>query len=444
MIGGVQELYTPDERRIMYRIRLVSGDEAQYGSIDELGAAVAAGIVTDKAEIFHARAEKWLPIASHPHFKLAKDKVSGGASRPAASRPSAPATNAPGAPRPSVVAPGTLRAAATASGVRPLSASGQRPAVVTGSRPGAPASRPQRPITAPRPAQPKPAPAPANDLGLLRADAAIDASPSESRPLPEIQLEQTPVIEEPRVEPARDSLPFIEQPPAQVELVSDEAAPAPSSARADIIHPDRAMPAVPVAAERDQVRELPSVEIPAPVRDFTPPAPEQEAHAHFDVPAHRPSRTPILIGIGVAAAAAIAAGFIFTRKPDAPGEKPAVTQVAAPAPAPVQTTTMAQDAGSVASDPSQLQAARNDDGSSRKGRKSSDEARDSDGLEPPPSAPVLPKAPSVKGIADAAALPTVDAGVPGMSDNQKALERTVREIDSSMRRESGKSGGSTR
>ena len=66
----------------MYRIRLVSGDEAQYGSIDELGAAVAAGIVTDKAEIYHARAEKWLPIASHPHFKLAKDKVTGAATRP--------------------------------------------------------------------------------------------------------------------------------------------------------------------------------------------------------------------------------------------------------------------------------------------------------------------------------------------------------------------------
>ena len=424
----------------MYRIRLVSGDEAQYGSIDELGAAVAAGIVTDKAEIYHARAEKWLPIASHPHFKLAKDKVTGAATRPAA-RPSAP--NAPSAPRPSVVAPGTLRAAASASGVKPLSASGQRPAVVTGSRPGAPASRPQRPITAPRPAQPKPpAPAPSEDLGLLRADAGIGTAPSEARPLPDIQLERSPSLEAPKVSPARDALPFIEQPPAQVELVSDEAAPAPTSARGDIIHPDSAMPAVPVKAERDQARELPSVEIPAPVRDFTPPAPEPHHEPlHADSPVQRPSRMPIFIGIGVAAAAAIAAGFVFTRKPDAPEQKPVATQ-SAPAPAtsaPMQTTTMAQDAGTVATDPSQVQSALNEEGSSRKGRRSDD----ADGLEPPP-APVIPAAPKVKGITDAAALPTVDAGALGQSDAQKALERTVREIDSSMRRESGKSGGSTR
>ena len=434
----------------MYRIRLVSGDEAQYGSIDELGAAVAAGIVTDKAEIFHARAEKWLPIASHPHFKLAKDKVSGGAVRPASSRPASPsAPSVSASQRPSVVAPGTLRAAATASGVRPLTSSGQRPAVVTGSRPGAPASRPQRPITAPRPAQPKPAPASGDDLGLLRADTAIDANRSAPRALPDMHLEQTPTIEEPRiVAPARDALPFIEQPPAQVELVSDEAAPAPSSARADIIHPDRAMPAVPVKAERDQVRELPSVEIPAPVRDFAPAVAEApHAHAHVDIPAPRPSRAPVLIGIGVAAAAAIAAGFIFTRKPDAAEQQPAARQVApAPAPVvPVQASASAQDGAVTASnDPSALQSARNDDGSPRKGRRSSEDAGGSDGLEPPPSAPVLPAAPSVKGIADAAALPTVDAGAPGMSDNQKALERTVREIDSSMRRETGKSGGSTR
>ena len=59
----------------MYRIRRESGEEVSLGSIDEFGAAVAAGIVTAKAEIFHARAEKWLPIASHPHFKMASDRV---------------------------------------------------------------------------------------------------------------------------------------------------------------------------------------------------------------------------------------------------------------------------------------------------------------------------------------------------------------------------------
>ena len=59
----------------MYRIRRESGEEVNFGSIDELGAAVASGVVTAKAEIFHARAEKWLPIASHPHFKMAHDRI---------------------------------------------------------------------------------------------------------------------------------------------------------------------------------------------------------------------------------------------------------------------------------------------------------------------------------------------------------------------------------
>ena len=63
----------------MYRIRRESGEEVTLGSIDEFGAAVAAGIVTAKAEIFHARAEKWLPIASHPHFKMAHDRITAAA-----------------------------------------------------------------------------------------------------------------------------------------------------------------------------------------------------------------------------------------------------------------------------------------------------------------------------------------------------------------------------
>ncbi|HEX5633616.1 MAG TPA: hypothetical protein VFX50_10315, partial [Gemmatimonadales bacterium] len=79
----------------MYRIRRQSGDEITLASMDELAAAVAAGRVTADAEIYHQRAERWLSIASHPHFKLASERVQATA-RPASPPPvSAPAASEP-------------------------------------------------------------------------------------------------------------------------------------------------------------------------------------------------------------------------------------------------------------------------------------------------------------------------------------------------------------
>ena len=126
----VQALYINHRALDMYRIRRESGEEVNFGSIDELGAAVASGVVTAKAEIFHARAEKWLPIASHPHFKMAHDRI-----------------NSASAPR--------------ASSQRPaLSASGQRPAI-TVPQASAPSTAPT--ATAPRVQAPQ--------LRVMRPDA---------------------------------------------------------------------------------------------------------------------------------------------------------------------------------------------------------------------------------------------------------------------------------
>jgi len=57
----------------MYRIRLVSGQEQIYRSIQELTAGVQRGEVTAKAEIYHQRTERWLSIESHPHFRMAAE-----------------------------------------------------------------------------------------------------------------------------------------------------------------------------------------------------------------------------------------------------------------------------------------------------------------------------------------------------------------------------------
>jgi len=57
----------------MYRIRLVSGQEKTYPSIQELTVGVQSGEVTAEAEIYHQRTERWLSIESHPHYRMAAD-----------------------------------------------------------------------------------------------------------------------------------------------------------------------------------------------------------------------------------------------------------------------------------------------------------------------------------------------------------------------------------
>lgn len=78
----------------MYRIRLVSGQEQVYRSIQELTAGVQRGEVTAESEIYHQRTERWLSIESHPHYRMA---VEGGTatrqSRLKFTRPSSPTTN---------------------------------------------------------------------------------------------------------------------------------------------------------------------------------------------------------------------------------------------------------------------------------------------------------------------------------------------------------------
>src|ERR1700682_4516654 len=55
----------------MYRIRMCTGDEAHFAALEEFCAGVRAGIVSPDALIYHARAEKWIPVNVHPHYKLA-------------------------------------------------------------------------------------------------------------------------------------------------------------------------------------------------------------------------------------------------------------------------------------------------------------------------------------------------------------------------------------
>ncbi|MEO8200872.1 MAG: hypothetical protein ABI679_10160, partial [Gemmatimonadota bacterium] len=91
----------------MYRIKLASGNETTYNSIDALTAAVQDGEVDAAALIYHQRADRWLSVTNHPHYVIALSRIQTPAQpaeasrrqvvsavRPAASQPSTTRANA--------------------------------------------------------------------------------------------------------------------------------------------------------------------------------------------------------------------------------------------------------------------------------------------------------------------------------------------------------------
>lgn len=66
----------------MYRIRLPSGTEQIYTSIQELADAVRQGSVGRDASIFHRRTGQWLPLESHPYFAFASSDAADTSNKP--------------------------------------------------------------------------------------------------------------------------------------------------------------------------------------------------------------------------------------------------------------------------------------------------------------------------------------------------------------------------
>jgi hypothetical protein len=55
----------------MFRIRLASGEEAVFRTVDELALAIQSGSVTAGSEIFHSKSQRWLSIKVHPAYSQA-------------------------------------------------------------------------------------------------------------------------------------------------------------------------------------------------------------------------------------------------------------------------------------------------------------------------------------------------------------------------------------
>jgi hypothetical protein len=58
----------------MYRIRLTTGEEAVFRSIEELSLGIASGVVAPDAEIYNEPSRSWLPIRTHPDYQAAVEQ----------------------------------------------------------------------------------------------------------------------------------------------------------------------------------------------------------------------------------------------------------------------------------------------------------------------------------------------------------------------------------
>ena len=74
----------------MYRIKTVSGEESVFKTLEEFNAAVRSGAISPDSEIFHSRAERWLEVKSHPHYRAAlswKPETANGSAQQASRAP---------------------------------------------------------------------------------------------------------------------------------------------------------------------------------------------------------------------------------------------------------------------------------------------------------------------------------------------------------------------
>lgn len=176
----------------MYRIRSSSGEEAVFKTLEEFNAAVRSGIIAAEDEIFHSRANKWLDVRSHPHYRsalgLGEENGNGHAPRltpPSSAKPTLSPFGVQAAP------PSLSKPARQHSGQRPaigtaprpdLGDSQKQPALTSsGARPALTQARPalNGPATAPKPTIP-PTPAAAATNSSMAAEPV--AAPQSSQP----------------------------------------------------------------------------------------------------------------------------------------------------------------------------------------------------------------------------------------------------------------------
>lgn len=172
----------------MYRIRLATGEEAVYRTVQELAQAVASGMVSPTAEVYHKAANRWLPINTHPDYRAAMATGTQTAINPAIQIPMAPGKGSP------AVTSGKSPAIET-----PPGPSSKSPAIAVPPSGKTPAVTVPKPPSGKRPAPPELRPAPG--LPLIEADFVPSPAPGSTVRSPALPAE--PV--KPNAEPEKSS-----------------------------------------------------------------------------------------------------------------------------------------------------------------------------------------------------------------------------------------------
>ncbi|MEO8635794.1 MAG: hypothetical protein ABI587_11010 [Gemmatimonadales bacterium] len=189
----------------MYKIRSASGTEAVYNSLEEFSAAVHRGEVHPEDEIFHTRANRWLDVKSHPHYRSALD-WSGPTATPSAPAPSpGPIRSTP------VPSPAAAPQARAQLLQRPQTTAASQQTTVRPQLHASPGPRLQAPTAA---ASPVPSPAPSQPSGPIAKSRELsfvdlgDASPARAR---------VAVAEPPKKAPSPSAAPT--QSPTELEFL---------------------------------------------------------------------------------------------------------------------------------------------------------------------------------------------------------------------------------
>lgn len=333
----------------MYRIRLSSGQEQVYRSIQELTAGVQRGEVTSEAEIYHQRTERWLSIESHPHYRMA---VEGGTatrtSRLKFTRPSSPSATPTVLPTPKAQEPdkGDLEELNRLLVLLdPLPTPAQR----AEPEPPAVKSPPELSIVRPEQVPPSVSEDPEPTFGTMLRLEDLDAKPDpEAAPEPELRefapepagmIEDVRVLDEALAEPAPEQVaePVMEAEvpvapsdlglPVEIEL--DEELLASVLEEAEEPKAEPATEPAPVLAAAAPVSEIPSV-VP-----FAAPEPWTPAEAPAVAASSRRFRPMLFVAVAAILAAAV---FAFTGGGDEPNQG-MVTPASATAPTPAPAVT---------------------------------------------------------------------------------------------------------
>jgi hypothetical protein len=256
----------------MYRIRTSSGEEQVFKTLEEFNAAVRNGSISAESEIFHSRADKWLDIKTHPHYRAALDPAHG-----------APKSD-PQHTRKPLVSPSGIQPGLFNGAPPSLSKSGIRPAVNL-PNPAQVGQSGARQAIGNAPAQPKinsgtrPATAPTKGPTLQQSGSRAAIQIPQGPPKAAQQLKPQP-SQAPVLKAAASGIPGKQVPPAASRPPAPSPPPAPVMARPSGPHPEAKLPAP--APKPKPKAELEFLEVEPQAKPKAKPVPSQSGPAAND------------------------------------------------------------------------------------------------------------------------------------------------------------------